>query len=125
VVLVAAILLAVLVVPSPWALPVIAAGAIWEAGESLLWIRWSQRRRAQVGAETLVGATVSVVSPLAPEGQVQVKGELWRARTTGAETVDAGGEVRVLALEGLTLVVEPVSELSPPEPGDPGGPTAP
>jgi len=47
---------------------------------------------------------------LAPQGHVQVNGELWRARTTGAEPVEAGEEVRILALEGLTLVVEPVSD---------------
>jgi membrane-bound serine protease (ClpP class) len=53
---------------------------------------------------------VPVVAPLAPVGHVKVRGELWRARTTGAETVEVGREVRVLALEGLTLVVEPVSD---------------
>ncbi len=115
--LLAAILLAVFVVPAPWDLPVIAAGAIWEAGESILFIRWSQRRRAQVGAESLVGTTGKVVSPLAPTGHVQLKGELWGARTTGAETVETGREVRVLTLEGLTLVVEPLpGEVSPPRP---------
>jgi membrane-bound ClpP family serine protease len=114
--LLGAILLAIFVLPSRWALPVIAVGAIWEAGESIFWIRWSQRRRAEVGAETLVGTTARVVLPLAPEGQVQAKGELWRARTTGAERVDAGREVSILTLEGLTLVVEPISDPSAPPP---------
>jgi membrane-bound ClpP family serine protease len=100
------VLLAVFVVPSPWKIPVVVAGAAWELGESLLWIRWSQRRRAEVGAESLLGTTARVVAPLAPEGRVQVKGELWCARTTGAETVDTGRDVRILALEGLTLVVQ-------------------
>ena len=108
--LLAAILLAIFVLPEGWALPVVLVGAVWEVGESLLWIRWSQRRRAQVGAETLVGATARTVSALTPEGQVQVNGELWRARTSGAEIVAPGAEVRILALEGLTLVVEPLSE---------------
>jgi membrane-bound ClpP family serine protease len=123
--LLAAILLAVFVLPSQWALPVIAAGAIWEAGESVLWIRWSQRRRAQVGAESLVGAAAKVVSALAPTGHVQLKGELWRARTTGAETVEPGRQVRVLMLEGLTLVVEPLpDEVNRTRTADPGDPTA-
>lgn len=110
--LLAAILLAIFVVPSPWGLPVVLLGAFWEIGESVLWIRWSRRRRAQVGAEALVGSTARAVSALTPEGHVQVRGELWRARTTGAEAVVAGGPVRIVALEGLTLVVEPVSEPS-------------
>ena len=120
--LLTAVLVAIFVVPSPWKIPVIAVGAAWELGESVLWIRWSQRRRAEVGVETLAGTTAEVVVPLAPEGQVKVKGELWRARTTGAESVDVGREVRVLTLDGLTLVVEPVDELSRPRPGDLGGP---
>jgi len=104
--LLAAILLAIFVVPSPWGVAVIAVGVLWEAGESLFWIRWSQRRRAQVGAETLVGTTVRVVAPLAPEGKVQVKGELWRARCEGEAEV--GEEVRVTAVEGLRLRVQQV-----------------
>jgi membrane-bound ClpP family serine protease len=123
--LLGAILLAILVVPPAWRLPVVLAGVVWEVGESILWIRMSQRRRARVGAETLVGTTAKVVSSLAPTGQVQLKGELWRARTTGAEAVQAGREVSVLALEGLTLVVEPVpDDVSRPRPADPAGPAA-
>ena len=101
-VLLAAILLAILVVPSPWEVPVIAAGGAWEAAEAFFWIRWSQRRRVRVGAETLIGQTAHVVSPT----QVQVKGELWRARSTGADPLREGESVRILALEDLTLLVE-------------------
>jgi membrane-bound ClpP family serine protease len=41
---------------------------------------------------------------------VQVKGELWRARSTSAEPLAEGATVRILALEDLTLVVEPVPD---------------
>ena len=106
-VLLGAILLAVLVVPSPWQVPVIVAGGAWEVAEVFLWIRWSQRRRAKVGAETMLGAAATAFTRLDPEGQVQVNGELWRARSTAAEPVEAGARLRILGLEGLTLVVEP------------------
>ena len=106
-VLLGAILLAIFVVPSPWEAPVIAAGGLWEVAEAVFWIRWSQRRRARVGAETLIGATAKVVERLDPEGRVQVNGELWTARSTEAEPVESGAAVRILALEGLTLIVEP------------------
>ena len=109
-ILLAAILLAILVVPSPWEAPVIAAGGIWEAAEAVLWIRWSQRRRARVGAEALPGQTAKVVERLSPGGRVHVQGELWSARSTSAEPVEAGAQVRILALEGLTLVVEPLPD---------------
>ena len=108
--LLVAILLAIFVLPSEWDALVIAVGALWEVAEAFLWIRWTQRRRARVGAETLMGQTAKVVTRLAPTGQVQVKGELWKARSIAAEPVGPGAGVRILALEGLTLLVEPVQE---------------
>jgi membrane-bound serine protease (ClpP class) len=107
VVLLGTILLAILVVPYPWNVPLVAAGGLWEAAETLFWVRWSQRRRARVGAEALVGKTASVVERLDPDGRVQIHGELWSARTTSGEPLAPRTEVRVLALEGLVLVVEP------------------
>src|SRR5919198_1538175 len=106
-ILLGAILLAILVVPSPWEAPVIAAGGLWEAAEALFWIRWSQRRRARVGAEALIGASAEVVERLDPEGRVRVAGELWAARAVHEGRVEQGAAVRILRLEGLTLVVEP------------------
>ena len=105
--LVGAILLVVLgVVPvTPWGLPLIAAAAAVEVGESLFWIWFSKRKRAAVGAEALVGRTARVVRPCRPEGYVRLDGELWQARC--ADGADRGEDVRITALEGLTLVVEP------------------
>jgi membrane-bound serine protease (ClpP class) len=101
-----AALLAIFVLGPPWNLAVVIAGGLAELSESYFWIRWSQRRRAKVGAEALIGQTAKVVSPL----HVQVKGELWRVRSTAAEPLAEGQTVRILSLEDLTLVVEPVAE---------------
>lgn len=99
------ILLAVFVLPHPWGLVAVAIGGILDVGETgLLWW-WSQRRRASVGAEALVGKTGVAVSALWPDGQVKVGGERWRARCPGG--CDEGTEVVVRAVDGLTLVVEP------------------
>ena len=107
------IVLAILVLHGPWAVAAVALGGAAELAESLAWIRWSQRRRARVGAETLVGQIAKVAAP----GLVQVKGELWRARSTAAEPLAEGTTARILALEGLTLVVEPMPpEAEPPRP---------
>jgi membrane-bound serine protease (ClpP class) len=45
--------------------------------------------------------------PLAPDspGQIDVHGEIWRAYSR--EPVPAGAKVRVVEVNGLTLVVEP------------------
>ena len=103
--LLGAILLAVFVLPEPWGLVAVVAAAVVEVAETLFWLWYSKRRRVQVGAETLVGSVGRVVTPCRPLGQIRVQGELWRARC--AAGADAGDEVRVLALDGLTLLVEP------------------
>lgn len=78
--LVAAILLAFLVLPDRWDVPVVVAAALVEVAETAFWVWLSRRRRVQMGPETLVGATAEVISPCRPEGQVRIQGELWRAR---------------------------------------------
>ena len=70
---------------------------------AFLW--WSRRRRAAVGAETLIGKKGVAVGSLWPEGQIRVDGELWNARCEGG--ADAGTPVVVRGIEGLTLEVEP------------------
>ncbi len=104
--LVAAVLLAVFVLPPPWSLAAIAAAGIVEIAELLFWVWLSQRGRVRAGPEALVGATAHVVSPCRPEGQVRLGSELWRARCV--EGADPGARVRVVSLEGLTLVVQPL-----------------
>jgi membrane protein implicated in regulation of membrane protease activity len=105
VVLAGAIFLALFVVPAPWGVVLVVGALVVEVGETAFWIWLSKRRKPQVGAEAIVGATVVVVTPCHPIGSVRLNGELWRARCeAGARQGDA---VRVLAVEGLTLVVEP------------------
>ena len=106
-ILVGSILLVVLgVVPvTPWGVPLVAAAAAVEVAESLFWIWLSKRKRATVGAEALVGRTAKDVRPCRPLGYVRLDGELWQARC--AEGAEKGADVRVAALDGLTLVVEP------------------
>lgn len=103
-ILLGAILLAVFVLPTEWAIVVVFLGAVIEVGETLFWVWYSRRRKAQVGAETLVGELAEVVTRCAPLGQVRLQGEIWRARCE--EGAERGEHVRVTGLEDLTLVVE-------------------
>jgi membrane-bound serine protease (ClpP class) len=103
--LVAAILLALFVLPPPWGIVVVGGAALLEVAEAAFWIRLSKRRRPQVGAEALIGASAVVATPCRPLGNVRVAGELWRARCEAG--ADRGDVVRIRAIEGLTLVVEP------------------
>jgi membrane protein implicated in regulation of membrane protease activity len=102
--LVVGILLAVFVLPGPWDLAAIAGGAAIEVGEAAYWWRWTHRRRPVVGAEALIGRGGRVVDACRPDGKIRVDGELWSARCTNG--ADAGEPVLVVAIEGLTLVVE-------------------
>jgi membrane-bound serine protease (ClpP class) len=61
-------------------------------------------RRPMLGATGLIGQTGVARETLAPEGQIAIQGELWRAVVEG-EPVEPGTRVRVVAVEGLTLKV--------------------
>ena len=102
--LIVGILLAVLVLPTPWDYAAVAAGGAIEVGEAALWWRWTHRRRPAVGAEALIGAEAVVLEECRPFGRVRLNGELWRARCD--DGADAGETVVVRALDGLTLVVD-------------------
>lgn len=101
------VLLALFVLPHPWGLVAMVVGGALDIAETGLFIWWSKRRKAAVGTETLVGREGVAVGDLWPEGQVKIRGELWKARC--AAGCDAGTTVVVRAVEGLTLVVEPAA----------------
>ena len=102
--LLVAIFLAVFVLDPPWEWIVVVLGALLELGETALLFWWSKRRRAEVGAEALVGRRAIVAAECAPDGQVRVAGELWRARCRAGAAV--GDEVVVTEVDGLLLHVE-------------------
>jgi membrane-bound serine protease (ClpP class) len=98
-------LVALLLFGLPWGLVALIGGLLLEILEYLGWKRFLRRYRLRSGPETLVGAIATGVEDCAPAGQVRVHGEIWNARST--EPVVAGDTVRITALEGLTLDVEP------------------
>ena len=61
-------------------------------------------RPPATGAEGLIGKLATVRERLAPEGQVLVAGEIWRAVIDG-EPLEPGVQVRIVAVDGLTLRV--------------------
>lgn len=66
--------------------------------------RGAMRRPQATGLTSLVGAHGVTLSPLDPQGQVRVHGEIWKARTEG-EALLRDERIEVLRVEGLTLVV--------------------
>ena len=66
------------------------------------------RRKPVVDLLPMIGSRGKVVSPLALDGQVRIKGELWQATSAG-ERIDAGEEVIVVDQDGLKLIVRKLS----------------
>jgi membrane-bound serine protease (ClpP class) len=60
-----------------------------------------------IGRESMIGEMGVALSGVDPEGTVQVRGAPWRARTNRATPIKTGEPVRVIALDGLLLEVEP------------------
>jgi membrane protein implicated in regulation of membrane protease activity len=103
--LVIAIGLAIFVLPEAWGPPAIALGAAIEITETAVSVWWSRRGRIKVGPETLIGASATVVVACRPDGRVRIRGDSWAA--TCEMGADPGQRVRVVARDGLRLVVEP------------------
>lgn len=75
-------------------------------------VRRAARQPPAVGLESLIGEHGSVVDPLAPEGYVKIRGELWRARSDGSP-IPIGTEVEVWGTDGIKLLVRPRGFASP------------
>jgi membrane protein implicated in regulation of membrane protease activity len=88
-------------IPAPWNVVVVCVAALIEVGEVFAWIKFLRRYRVQTGAEGMVGERGEVIGP----GRVRVRGEIWSA--SGEGPLETGAQVRVAAVDGLTLRVEP------------------
>jgi membrane-bound serine protease (ClpP class) len=77
------------------------------------------RSRRLVGGPGLVGAPLGsgtrgvVRRPLEPLGSVYAGGEEWTARAVGDRPLDRGTTIKVVGVDGLTLLVEPDPQPSP------------
>jgi membrane protein implicated in regulation of membrane protease activity len=112
--LVIAIVVAIVWLPSPYGWIVVGVAAVLEIGETFFWLWYTRRRKAKVGAQTMIGRTAVVSSPCLPEGQVRIDGEIWKARCE--EGAARGAPVTIVALDGLTLDVQsqPAAEVDSP-----------
>jgi membrane protein implicated in regulation of membrane protease activity len=89
---------------------------------------WLGRRiratQGTVGTPIPPGTTGVVQAALAPVGSVLLAGERWTARTTDDRPLERDTRVRLVRLDGLTAIVEPLpgptgSTTEPSTPPDP------
>src|SRR3990170_2843304 len=90
--------IAILFLDGVWRIVLIAAVALLELAEIGLWLKW-RNVTSSTGAESLVGMPGVALSDCKPDGQVKVKGQIWKARCD--EGVAAGEGVSVVAVDGL------------------------
>ncbi len=90
----------------------IALMVVWGAISIFIYLMGSQalRREPVVGLPTMLGSRGKVVSPLAPDGFVRIKGELWEAMSVD-NSVNVGEEVTVVGQDALKLIVHKSSNL--------------
>ena len=62
-----------------------------------------------IGRESMVGTMGVALSGVDPDGTVEVNGAPWRAWTNRATPIAPGDPIRVAAIDGLLLEVEPES----------------
>lgn len=61
-----------------------------------------------IGREWMIGEEGEAVTTVSPDGVVQVRGALWRARTNRATPIELHAGIRVVEVDGLLLEVEPL-----------------
>ena len=102
-----------------WAVFVFGGAALW-----LGFYRWARNFLDDhllppgVGADRLVGMTAIVTTDVDPDdtarsGRISVVGETWGAITHDEATLTEGAKVRITAMEGTRVVVEPVETAGP------------
>ncbi|MBV7338198.1 nodulation protein NfeD [Chloroflexi bacterium TSY] len=64
----------------------------------------------QTGQEQYVGKLATVHQELAPQGRVHFDSQLWFAQLRSSQKVPAQQPVRIVGMDGLTLIVEPTDE---------------
>jgi membrane-bound serine protease (ClpP class) len=84
---------------------IIATIAVW----MLYFALKARDYKIQTGKEALIGSVGRAVTDLTPNGTIRVLGEFWQA-TTKERTIKEDTTVKVVALEGMFLVVETTEE---------------
>lgn len=99
-------ILALLFLEGPWRIIVPTLLLMTDVFSIIVWLRW-RKRPSVTGSEGLVGLRGIALTDCRPDGQVKVKGQLWKARAT--EPVYEGDEIVVVDSSSMTLEVLPAA----------------
>ena len=90
---------------SPWVIVIVVLSSVLFFGFAMTVALRARRRQSITGQEGMVGLVGVARADLSPEGQVLLKGALWKARAVDGP-IGKGRPVRVRRIDGLTLFVE-------------------
>ena len=72
-------------------------------------VRYMNKNQQKTNVDSIPGKTgvvTETIDNLKAEGQVMVDGTVWTARSQNGDTIEEGKVVKVLAVEGVKLIVE-------------------
>ena len=68
-------------------------------------------KKIETNAYSIIGKKGIVVQDINPTfgvGQIKISGEVWSAKTSDETTIEKGTEIKVIQIDGVKAVVEPV-----------------
>ena len=98
------------IVPSWWVVALVVLSAALWFGFALTTVVRARFSTQTIGRDHLVGRFGIADTAIAPDGVVTVEGARWAARSSRASGIESGDPIRVVAVEGVTLEVEPVRD---------------
>ena len=69
-------------------------------------------KKIETNAYSIIGKKGIVVQDINPNfgvGQIKVSGEVWSAKTTDETIIEKGTQIKVLKIDGVKAVVEPIN----------------
>ena len=85
----------------------VVAGTVLFAVRGMLSMVRARFSTPTIGREDMIGQMAQATTVIDPEGMVRLRGALWRARVNRATPIAVGDGVKVVAIDGLVLEVEP------------------
>jgi membrane-bound serine protease (ClpP class) len=93
--------------PSWWVIALVCGGTVLFMLSGMTAMIRSRFSTPTIGREDLVGELGVAEVDIAPDGVIRIRDALWRARTNRATPITVGAPIRVVAVEGIVLEVEP------------------
>ena len=77
----------------------------------LFFVKKILRQRPRHGLWTLIGRKARTLAQLSPDGQIQIDGEIWAARSLSGDVIPVDRDVLIREIEGRLLLVETLDKM--------------